>query len=203
MDGERFDALSRSLASDPSRRGLLAGLTGGLLALTFMEFDANDAEAKKCPPCRKKKDGKCMKKRRNGTRCAAGGKVCRGGACRCSSGTTECSGVCVDITSDPRNCGACGTRCRLNAVCQAGTCSCVQGVCPPPGGSCCPVGTVLPCSCFGPNNLSGVMTDPVTCQAVDTTNCPVAQRCVGPPGTCQACCPVGSTCETSTGTCLQ
>ena len=38
----------------------------------------------------------------------------------CPSGMTSCSGVCVDISTDPQNCGACGDVCTL--VCMNGKC---------------------------------------------------------------------------------
>jgi hypothetical protein len=43
--------------------------------------------------------------------------------------------------------------------------------------------------------------DPTTCNAIDLPDCPAERRCIGPG--CQACCPIGSTCDPNTGTCLQ
>lgn len=37
----------------------------------------------------------------------------------CAVGYTECGGACVDLSSDPRNCGACGMTC---AACELGVC---------------------------------------------------------------------------------
>lgn len=51
----------------------------------------------------------------------------------CASGTTECSGACADLTTDVRNCGACGNACptssRSIATCEASTCrlTCASG----------------------------------------------------------------------------
>src|SRR5450432_2931517 len=46
------------------------------------------------------------------------------GVCACQDGTpTVCSGTCVDTTSDPDNCGACGTKCGATSACAAGVCS--------------------------------------------------------------------------------
>ncbi len=48
-----------------------------------------------------------------------------GGVTCCASGTTCCGDHCVDLSTDPANCGACGNSCaRPNAVtvCASGTC---------------------------------------------------------------------------------
>ncbi len=58
MDADRFDALARALtAAGFRRRALAAALAGslGLLGLTYLE----DVTARNCPPCKKRKNGKC------------------------------------------------------------------------------------------------------------------------------------------------
>ena len=47
----------------------------------------------------------------------------------CSASTTRCGASCVDLRSDPRNCGTCGVTCTAGLVCSAGTCapSCPTG----------------------------------------------------------------------------
>jgi hypothetical protein len=42
----------------------------------------------------------------------------------CRFPARECSGLCVDILSDPANCGFCGKRCSGGASCVAGSCLC-------------------------------------------------------------------------------
>lgn len=62
--------------------------------------------------------------------CSAG--VCGTGPLACSTGTGNCDGDVAngceaDLRNDPRNCGACGTRCaqpaNTRAVCSSGTCA--------------------------------------------------------------------------------
>ena len=69
-------------------------------------------------------------------------KVCSDGRCVCEPGRTPCGisccrpgaaccdGRCVDLSDDPDNCGACGSRCGEGQVCQGGSC------CVPTGGTC-------------------------------------------------------------------
>jgi peroxiredoxin len=48
----------------------------------------------------------------------------------CPSGQTLCNGTCVNIATDPNNCGACGSKCASGQSCQAGVCfkeSCPSG----------------------------------------------------------------------------
>lgn len=48
----------------------------------------------------------------------------------CADGSSVCSGVCVDLTADQFNCGACGVACPVGTLCVAGTCaaSCGNGI---------------------------------------------------------------------------
>lgn len=54
------------------------------------------------------------------TGCPEGGVVCREGTSRCADG-------CADLTSDHRNCGACGVACQAGEVCQNSACQCQAG----------------------------------------------------------------------------
>jgi hypothetical protein len=61
--------------------------------------------------------------------CAAGSHT-EGGRCVCDRGYGDCDGKggCeASLVDDPRNCGGCGARCGLNAVCRDGKCSCPNG----------------------------------------------------------------------------
>jgi hypothetical protein len=61
-------------------------------------------------------------------------EVCYGDDCerdinpappQCAGGLTKCGGVCVNLSSDPNNCGACGVRCPPGwQSCSGGTCAC-------------------------------------------------------------------------------
>ncbi|HEU4382059.1 MAG TPA: hypothetical protein VFR85_01050 [Anaeromyxobacteraceae bacterium] len=46
--------------------------------------------------------------------------VCVDGACVCPPGTFDC-GICVDLATDPANCGRCGIVC--TGACSNGTCA--------------------------------------------------------------------------------
>lgn len=52
--------------------------------------------------------------------------------CVCPSNTTLCNGFCVDTTSDPSNCSACGSRCdlpnALQTACNGSQCQVIQCV---------------------------------------------------------------------------
>jgi hypothetical protein len=62
-----------------------------------------------------------------------------GGSCGCDVPLTDCDGTCVDLSSDPANCGKCGNACPSPGTCRAGKCSCdslasnADGHCCPPG----------------------------------------------------------------------
>ena len=218
MDSARFDALARSLtAAGSRRRALTAVLTGGLSLLGLAQpDDAAAAKSGKCKPkcgeCERCKKGDCEKKNRkkrcqkgkckpkaNGTLCS-NERACQNGACVCPGGLTDCGGACVNTSTDPRNCGSCGKRCQINGRCTGGTCTCVQSGCPDPAASCCATGQPCLCAPSGGSLFAGGDS----CAVISAPECPAGyDECVGPPGTCQACCPSGSTCDPTTGSCLQ
>jgi hypothetical protein len=93
-------------------------------------------------------------------------KVCNDGVCVCRAGLSLCNGACVDLQTDPDDCGECNTRCMGNP-CAAGTCVplCPEALTACPDGACADLGTdVLHCG---------------DC----STPCDADQLCVG--GTCQ------------------
>src|SRR5690242_20381754 len=137
MDGSHFDAISRTLVADHSRRGvtrLLASfLLGGAGALGAV--GATAAKRK-----RRKKH-----RPRPRVSCPAGQRLCGGSCIRnslccdaidCASGQTCCGGVCADLQTSPFHCGACGKGCPVNETCTAGACTC-QGEPTQPPYTCC------------------------------------------------------------------
>ena len=114
MDGTRFDSLTRILTDSRSRRGALASLLGGTLGLVGLT--QTEARKKKpCPPCKKRKHGKCKANLPNGSGCPGG--TCQNGACvtactrNCASktcGTDGCGGSCGSCIA-PQTCGGGGT----------------------------------------------------------------------------------------------
>jgi hypothetical protein len=115
MDGQFVDDLARGLAHGASRRGLLLGSLGLLVRRT----DEVAAKKKPCPPCKKRKHGKCKKKLPNGT-------PCKGGACdsgRCVAvPATECVAQCGGKVCGPDGCGGqCGPGCAIGC-CKDGAC---------------------------------------------------------------------------------
>lgn len=49
-------------------------------------------------------------------------EACLDGTCVCRAGRTRIEGRCVDLQSDPDNCGEPGKRCRGGTVCSNGSC---------------------------------------------------------------------------------
>src|SRR5262249_22506627 len=58
----------------------------------------------------------------SGSACAPPTPSCLSGACVCA--TQTCNGACVDESSDPNNCGACGKVCSPWETCAASSCAC-------------------------------------------------------------------------------
>ena len=80
MDAHHFDALARSLSLPGSRRGVLGSLLAGALGLLGPRPDEVAAKKKKpCPPCKKRKQGKCKGTLPDGSACPGG--TCQGGSC--------------------------------------------------------------------------------------------------------------------------
>jgi hypothetical protein len=154
MDGSRFDRLTIRLMAPGSRRRALGGLLTGALGLLSTQTEHAAAKKKPCPPCKKRKAGKCKKKKPDGTVCSGG--TCQSGRCipapTCTDGLKngtetdiDCGGGCPRCPSSKRCAGAadCASGFCLDATCQAcsgsfltscgtdanGSCLCLSGVC--------------------------------------------------------------------------
>jgi hypothetical protein len=134
MDGQRFDAITRLMATGHTRRrviqGLLAAAGGGLLG-AFRRRPAQAACAELGAGCA----------RNNG--CCSG--ACCAGTCvdpvayqtdalncgkcgrACPAGKTCCGGTCVDLQTNETHCGACDQGCDDKNVCTKDVCQ--EGVC--------------------------------------------------------------------------
>jgi hypothetical protein len=130
----------------------------------------------------------------------------------CGTGLTECNGSCVNMASDPKNCGKCGTLCGDGSVCSQSACAttCAGGTtkcgqacvnlqtdpqnCSKCGNACpssdyCDGGACIP-SCTSTQKLCD--DGGLFCANVQTDNA----NC----GDCNVACPNGWTCQT--GKCL-
>ena len=179
MDQNRFDALTRTYSTVRSRRAALGMLLAGTLSL----FDLAETTAtKSCPPCKKRKHGRCTRKKPNDTPCPGG--TCQDGHCKltvaeeqppeeepkptCPAG--ECSRsrpcgpdcVCLDIGGGNRRCLAAGT-CSGVGPCERGTCG-PDCTCVNPGGAKTGCASVAGCP---------------TGQCTSDTDCGSACICVG------------------------
>ncbi len=125
MDETRFDALTKSLTTAGTRRGVLAAGVGGLASLLGLAETA--AGKKKRKGTKKKK----KKKKNDDPPCWVGGygtgdEPCGDTCCNAALGHTCCHG-------GSRCCECCGGLC-----CDHGwRCSCNGTQCIPPGYTCC------------------------------------------------------------------
>src|SRR5438874_1784825 len=79
---------------------------------------------------------------------------CGGGACVCGAGLDACGGACFDLSTDPTHCGACGTACDHDQLCNAGVCGADCGTLTPCGGGCVDTGSD-PQNCGGCGKVCG------------------------------------------------
>jgi hypothetical protein len=115
---------------------------------------------------------------------------CQQGVCQssCPAGQAMCQGQCIPVTSDPSNCGGCGTTCGANTVCTNGACvagcsdgyTLCNGVCTSldqDSNNCGTCGNVCPYTASGCE--SGTCTCEVYCvdQVGDPYCCKGGQQC--------------------------
>jgi hypothetical protein len=138
MENGRFDALTRSLAQDTSRRKVLqgvagSGLAGLLAAIGVGSIGVDDTEAASCRRrCRRRQTAKARRRCRR--RCAGGGTGTSpspisnnpaGGVAGTSC--TTASDCLIDLTCADAGGGRVCTAC--NDTCSGGTQCCTVGVC--------------------------------------------------------------------------
>ena len=131
MDAQHFDDLLRGLSA-ASRRGVLAGITGGLLAMLPIAFDGEDAAGRRKKKKKQKERCDCPKGQIcvNDT-CVTGAGTCAAGATTCgrpSNAPLTCNNspscVCRQSASGQTRCGkdplgeACG-QCTTDAQCES------------------------------------------------------------------------------------
>lgn len=224
MDPTRFDTLTRSLTARGSRRRALAGaLAGGLGAFGIATTEAKKKK-KDCPPCKKRKKGKCKGTLPDGTGCTGG--TCQGGSCVAAGEPAPCipqdpvalcadgCGTRTDNCGRPVVCATCptGQKCLLNGSCAT---PCLDNSdCPgegPPGGCGCGTATT---EAFARHCVLRITScDDIPQSCTSTAECPQGQQCnyvaCGPDssivGRCaRLCpclsCPAGTTCQ-PTGNC--
>ncbi len=171
MDGQKFDDITRALATGTSRRKMLKGLTAGALAAAFGLRRGVTTMA--APTCRSL--GEACKPGPTGTEegtCCSGQnlfcqKVAETGAdrCECATGFVRCNGQCVSIScpgGGQLNTITCGCDCPTGTeLCDE---NCLQ---------LCPTGQsrnfeTCACECDTSCSVTGAIQDPSTC----TCSCP-------------------------------
>jgi hypothetical protein len=188
MDARHFDSLARRLSGGLTRRGLVAilgALTGtGSLAICGRHM----AEAKRRKKRKKKRcSPNCAGKTcgDNGCRGSCGtcgaSQQCCNGACipstQCCNGTCGpgfacCANSCVNLATDPNNCGFCGRAC-ADGGCVHGACTCNGGT--------------TTCPCTSPTCNARLQGSPPACtEGPATTDCSTDDGC-----------PLGSVCLTN------
>lgn len=170
MDHRRFDQWTRLLTNRIDRR---SGVSGAVLAALGFAVSDPHAEARPLAQGCKAFNKKCSKKKK----CCSGMK-CKGGRCACKPAYPDvCDGACVDLQTDDRACGNCGTMCAVGYTCEAATCT---AICSPPDEYC----------YLSANNgyCANLQTDEDNCGYCQNT-CPGSEVC-----TDGVCCPAGEMC---------
>ncbi|MCA9863466.1 MAG: hypothetical protein KC432_10615, partial [Thermomicrobiales bacterium] len=126
MSTSPVEALQRTLGQGGSRRTIL----GAVAAAALTRIGLNHVEAKKKRKNKKKKK-KNRRKGGNGGGNNGGGGGNNGGGGGGGGGNEcqfeLCDGLCVDLATDPRNCGVCGNSCAAGDVCRKDFCVSVIG----------------------------------------------------------------------------
>lgn len=190
MDEQRFDHLARTFAQSSSRRSVLKGILGGAAGGVLALLGQGGAAA-------------APGGNGNGNGNGGGGGTSKKPDCCPASAPRLCDTQCVDVDTDPNNCGGCGQ------TCASGVCA--NGVC----GTGCRPGTTQ--SCYdGPSGTLGVgicQAGVQTCQADGTWGpcqgeiTPQPETCNGLDDNCDGlvdtnACAAGLTCCSGSGGCV-
>ena len=200
MDGDRFDALARSLAAHRPRRAALRALAGAALAGPLALVGAREAAARclrngeacrrgpQCCSgvCRRGENGKKCRAAPSQLTCTVERDVCaQGSAARCGPPGNEC--YCW-VTA--RGASFCGGNDGAYGAASCDECAGAGRVCVRGGGAFCdgPVACVLPCCPRGYRECGGRCVDVLR----DPDNCGACGRTCGPdrPNVCAggSCC---------------
>lgn len=79
METAAFDRAIRLLSEHRTRRVALGSLIGGIVGTPMFAGSSATAKQKPCPPCKKRKKGKCKATLPDGAACATG--ICQAGQC--------------------------------------------------------------------------------------------------------------------------
>jgi hypothetical protein len=128
---ERLDEFSKLLAESVSRRESLLRIATFAAGAALAPLGLGTAWAARPDRCGAFCRGCSSKAQRN--QCLAACRACNGNTSRlcgscgayacCATSSACCNGVCTNVNSDARNCGACGN------VCGGSTPACIQGTC--------------------------------------------------------------------------
>jgi hypothetical protein len=123
MEPSRFDRWSRQLGAVGSRRGIVRAVVAAVAIGVTGGTTGTDAAPRRRVVCRNP-----------GVQCTSHGQCCTGNCrrissssrspryqCACPEPLRNCGGTCVDLMTDPRNCGRCGNVCMFG-VCEEGVC---------------------------------------------------------------------------------
>lgn len=188
MDADQFDHLTARLSPVLTRRRSL-GLLGALGVAGIATID--DASGKHKKKHKKKKKPACGTGTKVcGRECIASSSCCGscpdGGFCRngtcvvCTSEETQCDNVCVNLATDPNNCGRCGRTCPSGG-CLNGACTCSEQA-----GIGCPSGCTCKPSAQGGGACAGV---DISKPCDDNYLCALGEVCrAGSPSFCSLAC---------------
>ncbi len=243
MDGHKFDTLAKGMATPSTRRGFIVTL-GAAVAGTLLRPERARAgpcatQGQSCTANKCCRGYTCLIDETSGTdrfccqnalicggRCCPTGSACVGGNCICPAGEVPCPnadpnnpvGKCVNLLTNPENCGQCGLSCGPGHLCCNGNCAdpltdeqncgacgnacganetCIGGVCCPNARVC--GNTCLATAC---DATQCEVCDPAqnrcvsTCVAGETCTNGVCADICGPT-TCTGCCD-GGECKAGT-----